>query len=204
MTAKFRNSALLAVLGLALAGCQNMNNTQTGAAVGGGLGAVTGAIIGEASGHAGGGALIGAAAGALAGGLVGNAEDKREERDAAVAQAEYEHAQTQALAQAVTINDVVTMTHSGVGDDVIINAVRTRGCRWDSSPNAVIYLKQQGVSDRVITTMQNTGLRPAPVGVVPPPVVYGPPPPGGVVIVRPGYYRPRPYWYGRPYYYRRW
>src|SRR6516162_1794426 len=116
MMTRSRQSVLLAALGLALAGCQNMNNTQTGAAVGGGLGALTGAVIGEASGHAGGGALIGAAAGALAGGLVGNAEDKREERDAAVAQAEYEHAQTQALAQAVTISDVVTMAHSGVGD----------------------------------------------------------------------------------------
>src|SRR5579859_6861922 len=113
---KTKTAVLLATLGLAACGCQNMNNTQSGAALGGGLGAVTGAVIGEASGHAGGGALIGAAAGALAGGLVGNAEDKREERDAAVAQAEYNHAQAQAIARAITVSDVVTMSHSGVGD----------------------------------------------------------------------------------------
>ena len=86
-----QNSLVAAILGLALAGCQNMNNTQSGALLGTGLGATTGAIIGNASGHAGGGALIGAAAGALAGGLVGNAEDAREERDVAVAHAQYEH-----------------------------------------------------------------------------------------------------------------
>jgi uncharacterized protein YcfJ len=203
------NAVLLAILGLAVSGCQNMNNTQSGALLGTGLGATTGAIIGNASGHAGGGALIGAAAGALAGGLVGDSEDKREERDAAVAQAQYEHAHSQAMARAVTVNDVVTMAHSGVGDEVIINSLRTRGCRWDSNPNALIYLKQQGVSDRVIEAMQNTGLRPAPAGVAlpPGPVVYGAPPPavvgGGVVVVGPGYYGRRPYWYRRPNY-RRW
>jgi uncharacterized protein YcfJ len=189
-----------------------MNNTQSGALVGSGLGAATGAIIGEASGHAGGGALIGAAAGALAGGLAGNAADAREERDAAVAHAQYAQAQSQAIAQAVTDADVVTMTRSGVGDDVIINSIRTRGCRWNSAPENVIALKQQGVSDRVIEAMQNSGLH-MPAPAPPPPVVYAPPPPpavgGGVVVVGPGYYGPRPYWGPRPYYwgrpyYRRW
>jgi uncharacterized protein YcfJ len=206
------NVLLAATLGLAVAGCQNMNNTQSGALLGTGLGATTGAIIGNASGHAGGGALIGAAAGALAGGLVGNAEDAREERDAAVAHAQYEHARSQAVAQAVTDTEVVNMTHNRVSDGVIINALRTRGCRWNSSPENVIALKQQGVSDSVIEAMQNTGLRPAPVGALPPPVVYAPPPPpvvgGGVVVVGPGYYGPRPYWGPRPYgrrpYYRGW
>jgi uncharacterized protein YcfJ len=206
-----RYGVLLAGLGSLLAGCQNMNNTQSGALVGTGLGAATGAIIGEASGHAGGGALIGAAAGALAGSLAGNAADAREERDAAIAHAQYSQAHSQAIAQAVTESDVVTMTRSGVGDEVIINSLRTRGCRWNAAPENVIALKQQGVSDRVIEAMQNTGLRPVAVTAPPPPVVYAPPPPvvgGGVVVVGPGYYGPRPYWgpgpyWGRPYY-RRW
>lgn len=208
-----RNAILLATLGLFMTGCRNMNNTQSGALAGGGVGTVAGAIIGGASGHAGEGALIGAAAGALTGGLVGNAEDSREERDAAVAHAQYEHARSQAIAQAVTEADVITMARSGVGDDVIINSIRTRGCRWNSAPANVIALKQQGVSDQVLTAMQNSGLHPpADMAVAgPPPVVYAPPPPppvGGVVVVGPGY-GPRPYWgprryyYGRPYY-RRW
>jgi 2',3'-cyclic-nucleotide 2'-phosphodiesterase (5'-nucleotidase family) len=94
-----------------------------------------------------------------------------------------------------------------VGDDVIINSLKTRGCRWDSTPDAVIRLKHEGVSDRVITAMQNTGLHAAPAVVSgPAPVYYYPPPPppvGGVVVVGPGYYGRRPYYYGRPYY-RRW
>src|SRR4029077_2905026 len=134
-----------------------------------------------------------------------NAADAREEHDAAIAHAEYSQARSQAIAQAVTEAEVVTMTRSGVGDEVIINSLRTRGCRWNAAPENVIALKQQGVSDRVIEAMQNTGLQPAAVGAPPPPVVYAPPPPagGGVVVVGPGYYGPRPYW-GRPYYYRRW
>ncbi len=195
-----RNAILLAALGLILSGCRNMNNTESGTLVGTGLGATAGALIGNVSGHAGGGALIGAAAGALTGALAGNAEDAREERDEAVAHAQYANARSHALAEAVTASDVITMSRSGVGDDVIVNSIRTRGCRWNSSPDNVIALKQYGVSDRVIETMQNTGLRP--VVAVPRAGVYGPAPPP-VVVVEPGYYGPRPYWGPRPYYYGR-
>src|SRR5262245_64970259 len=117
------NVLLAATLGLAVAGCQNMNNTQSGALLGTGLGATTGAIIGSESGHAGGGALIGAAAGALAGGLAGNAVDAREERDAAIAQAQYHQAQAQAAQQAMTTADVADMVHAGLSDDVIHRTV---------------------------------------------------------------------------------
>src|SRR5690348_3114303 len=113
---------LLATVAVGLAGCANMNNTQSGAVGGTALGAVAGAIVGEATGHPGAGALIGAATGATAGALVGNAEDKREERDAAVAHAQYESARNQAIARAVTEADVVTMTRSHVGEAVIINS----------------------------------------------------------------------------------
>jgi len=206
----YRITLAVTSLGLFMSGCANMNNTQSGALAGTGLGAVTGAIIGEAAGgRPGAGALIGAATGAVAGGLVGNAEDAKEERDVAVAHAQYEHARNQAIAQAVTESDVIVMTRNNVGDDVIINSLRTRGCRWDSSPDAVIRLKHEGVSDRVIQAMQNTGVRPVVAGGGPPPPAYyyppPPPPVGGVVIVGPGYYGPHygPRYYGRPYY-RRW
>lgn len=205
-----RTIIVLATLGIGLSGCANMNNTQSGALAGTGLGAVAGAIVGEASGHPGAGALIGAATGAVAGGLVGNAEDAREERDVAVAHAQYNQARSQAIAKAVTDVDVVTMTRNNVGEDVIVNSIRTRGCLWDGTPDSVIRLKHEGVSDRVITAMQNSGVHVPAAGSLPPPVYYAPPPPpaGGVVVVGPGYYGPRywgprPYWHGRPYY-RRW
>ena len=208
--AESRIAILVGAAGLFLAGCANMNNTQSGALAGTGLGAVAGAIVGEATGHPGAGALIGAATGAAAGGLIGNAEDAKEEKNAAIAQAQHEQVVSQAMANAVKESDVVTMTRSGVGDDVIITALRTRGCLWDGTPDAVIRLKHEGVSDRVITAMQTTGLHAAPAAGAPGPYYYPPPPPvgGGVVVVGPGYYGPRywgprPYYYGRPYY-RRW
>lgn len=162
--------------------------------MGTGLGAFTGAVVGSESGHAGGGALIGAAAGALAGGLVGNAVDAREERDAAVAQSQYSQAQAQAAAQALSGWDVVQMSKNGISDDVIVNSIRTRGCLFDGTPDNIISLKQQGVSDRVITAMQTSGVRPAAiVGPAPPPVVYAAPPPPPVVVWGRPYYR-RGYW----------
>src|SRR5204863_6467413 len=95
-----QTAVLLAILGISLSGCAHMNNTQSGALAGTGLGAFTGAIIGSASGHPGAGAAIGAATGMVAGGLVGNAEDAREDRDAAVAHAQYQSARSEAMARA--------------------------------------------------------------------------------------------------------
>lgn len=154
------------------AGCQSMNYAQSGALVGSGLGAVTGAMIGSHSGHTEGGALIGAAAGALAGGLIGNAEDARAERDAAIAQAAYAQ-------RAVTNVDVIQLTRSGVGDDVIISTIRSQGGRFDLSPQAIISLKNSGVSDSVILAMQNYGRS------VPPPVTAIVAEPAARVVVVP-------------------
>lgn len=193
----------LAACGLSVAGCQQANHTGNGALIGGGLGAATGAVIGNVTGHAGGGALIGAAAGAAAGGLVGNAADAREERDAAVAQAQYAQycsAQANAAAIAMTINDVTAMAEGGVNDEVIIASLQSRGCRWDGSPQTIIYLRHHFVSDRVIGVMQSCAQAPPPVDpylAYPPVPVWGPAPPPPAYWYGP----PRPY-YGRPH--RRW
>jgi hypothetical protein len=40
---------------------------------------------------------------------------------------------------------------------IICNEIRTRGGRFDTTPDSIIALKSAGVSDRVIETMQNTG-----------------------------------------------
>ncbi len=145
---------------LLCSGCATMNHTQAGAVVGSGLGAVTGAIVGAGSGHAEGGALIGAAAGALAGGLVGDTEDARDQRDTAIAQAAY----NQQLQQAVTNVDVIQMSQSGISDDVIISSMNAQGGRFDLSPQGIIGLKNSGVSDRLILSMQRFDhLAPPPV-----------------------------------------
>ena len=179
----------IAVAGLAFiaGGCASMNHTQSGAMVGGGLGALTGAVVGSSTGHGPGGALIGAAVGAVAGGAVGHAEDHREARDAAIMQAAYEQQSRNAL----TNFDLIRMAQSGMGDDVIISSIQTRGGRFDLGTDALITLKSNGVSERVIVAMQQavqgrgpTVVGPAPVVMPGPPVIVepvpvfmGPPPP---------------------------
>ncbi len=76
---------IMALCGLALAGCEGaqtaaQSKTVQGAALGGLLGAGTGALIGEQSGKAGAGTAIGAAMGALGGGLVGSALEAQDRK----------------------------------------------------------------------------------------------------------------------------
>jgi len=210
----------LAVTTLALlssaAGCSNLNHTENGALAGGGLGALIGAIIGHQTGHAAGGAAIGALAGGVTGGLIGNAEDSHEQRDAAIARAHQAEQARQAAAVALTNADLVNMSQKGINDEVIINSVRTRGGRFDLSPDAIIGLKAQGVSDNVILAVQKIGeAAPAPMVVHSGSPTYVVDPGPQVVIVRPVppppsvgigvYYGPgRPRWRGRGHYYRRW
>ncbi|HEV3025090.1 MAG TPA: hypothetical protein VGX76_21615, partial [Pirellulales bacterium] len=87
---------------------------------------------------------------------------------------------------AVTVNDVVGMTHAGVSEDVIVTHVQTHGVAAPLAPNDLIVLGQQGVSSRVIQAMQVPPVAAAPVVMQP----YPPPPPG--------FWGPPPY----PYYYR--
>lgn len=174
----------LSIIGLIAltSGCVAGLNATSGAAVGTGFGAMTGAVIGSQSGHAGGGAAIGALTGALAGGLVGDAQDAREERDAAIAHAHYERAAQQAHAQAMNNADLVFMAQSGVSEDVIKTAVNTRGGNFDLSPAAIVHLKNNGVSDRVILAVQSAHMAPPSV-VVPTNRTFAPAPLTEVVVV---------------------
>ena len=138
--------------------------TQRGATLGGLAGAVTGGIIGDHNDEAGAGAAIGGALGAVAGGLLGNAAD----RDAAAARQRYYHRQQQRTQQrsvprqgCVSLADVASMSRSGLSDAVIINQIQQRGTARTLEVADIITLHQQGVSETVITAMQQ-----APVGPV--------------------------------------
>lgn len=182
-----------------LTGCRTANHAETGGLVGAGFGGVVGSMIGSRSGHSGTGALLGAITGAVVGGLAGEVEDARDERDAAVAQAQYERHMS---AQSVSNLDLITMSQAGLSDQVIVNAVQTRGGQFDLSPNAIIELKNRGVSDYVILTIQQlNGRRPATTTIVTPSrIVYVEPRPtigvGFMVGSRPHYHSG---YYGRPY-----
>ena len=70
--------------------------------------------------------------------------------------------------------DVITMSRNGIGDHVIINHIRANGVQKRLQVADVISLHQQGVSEAVITCMQQA-----------PAVGYAPPRPP-----RPTHYRP--------------
>lgn len=156
-------------------GCQSPYYTDQGAAIGGVGGAGVGALVGSASGHPVAGALIGAGAGALGGAAIGNGMDQIEARNRAQIAAQLGRPLPPG---GVSVNDVVAMSQSGVNEELIVNQIRTGGVSHPLQPAEIIALQQQGVSNRVIATMQTTPPpMPRPVAVPAPPVYYYPPPP---------------------------
>jgi hypothetical protein len=130
-------------------GCDSLSHTENGALAGGAIGAGTGALIGNMTGHAGGGALIGAGVGALSGGLIGHAVDSSERKAEAAAQASHP----------LGMVDIVQMAQSHVSDDLIISDIRSTGSVFHLSAQDTIWLKQNGVSDRVVQEMMATAYR---------------------------------------------
>lgn len=174
-----RSCWILPLFLLAAVGCASPHRSDQGALLGGLLGAGAGALIGDASGNAGAGAAIGAGLGAVTGGVVGSELDEIEAQNRAQIEAQLGR---QIRAGAVSIEDVVMMSQSGVQDDLIVNHIRANGMVQPPNPQDLIYLSQQGVSSRVVAAMQEPPRSTPPKTVVvrePSPVVvhevYGPP-----------------------------
>lgn len=198
-------SRILVVLAAAAAasttGCSTMSNTEKGVGLGGLVGAGLGTAVGAATGNPRTGAVVGGLLGAGVGGAVGadaDREERKDARDAAVAQAA---AQAQANPP-LGMMDVVKLSQNGTDPDVIIGQIRNTRSTFALSNSDIEYLTQCNVSPRVIRAMQDARpgavvvARPRPTVVYEqPPVVYvAPPPPPPVIGV--GYYSG----YG----YRRW
>lgn len=192
---------------LGAAGCSSMNNTEKGAGIGGALGAGAGLAVGAATGNPRTGAAVGGLLGAGTGAIIGNDVDRQEKRDQQYVQAAAT-AQAQAQQQRLGMADVIHMAQQGHDDQVIINQIRTTGSSFQLAASDLDYLKNNGVSDRVIAEMQAArGVSPLGTRVVGPPstttVIYEQP-----VYPSPIYVRPAPVIVvpGRPYggyYYRR-
>ena len=165
-----------------------------------GVGALVGALTGGAIGHNNGqtaeGALIGGAVGALTGAAIGDSVDTDIARNNAV----YEQRLARQVSQAVSVQDVLTMSQSRLSDSVIVTHIRTHGVAARPQANELILMSNAGVSDAVIGALQT-----APLAVAAP----APPPEYRNVIVREHYYGPpvyavpvAPYWHPghcRPY-----
>ena len=51
------------------------------------------------------------------------------------------------------VEDVLKLTRAQVSEDVTLNFIHNSGTIYNLSPNDIVYLRNQGVSDRVINTM---------------------------------------------------
>lgn len=180
---------LCAALLLMTSGCSTMNNTQAGAVGGGVFGGILGTMVGIATGHPLEGAAIGAGIGAGTGALVGHSEDRAERR--------YSKAVENAIRNPrVPIDEVVRMSQNRqISDDVIVNHIAGSGSIYQLSAADIEFMKQQGVSDRVVMFMQSRRPDVVHVGAPPPVVIVEPAPPPPVIGVGFGF---------GPHYHRRW
>ena len=134
----------LAVWLLAASGCaENQTRVAEGAGIGGLIGAAAGGIIGHQGRHGGQGALIGGAVGAATGAIVGAQMKKNRAADT-----------TDQPSSRVTLQQIVDWTKEGVASDEIISRIQTSGSTYSLTADDLSYLRKQGVSERVIETMQ--------------------------------------------------
>ncbi len=133
--------------------------------MGGVAGAVIGGIIGHQNDETPEGALIGGAVGAITGGLIGRAQDNTLARQQAYQEQAYYQGQQQVYAQqqaiassGVSMNDVVNMARSNISESVIMSHIQSKGVQRRLEVSDIIALHQQGVSDTLITVMQQAPL----------------------------------------------
>jgi hypothetical protein len=142
--------SLLAIAAIAT-GCMSPYAADRGALLGGATGAGAGALIGSATGNTLAGTLIGGGLGAVTGGAIGAGFDEMEAKNRAAIEATLGQ---QVRQGAVTIDDVVMMTKSGVNEDLIATHVRNNGMVAPLTATDLVSLQQQGVSPRVVQAMQ--------------------------------------------------
>jgi uncharacterized protein YcfJ len=131
------------VFALVVCGCaSNKTRVAEGAGIGGTVGALAGGIIGYQSGHPIQGAAIGGVIGAGTGAVVG-AQIKKPAQDTS----------SQVPVQ-LTIQQIVDLTKQGVSSDEIITKIKAANSKYVLTADDISYLQKQGVSQRVIETMQ--------------------------------------------------
>jgi len=166
------------IIGLSLlstVGCSAMNNTEKGMLGGAAVGTGAGALIGRGNPAA---MVAGGIIGTAVGGIAGSGQDAREDQKRWAQAAANAQAQRQ-----ISVNEIVQMSQQRVPDQLIVNQLNASASSFELRGDDIIYLRQQGVSDYVISEMQ---VRRAPRAVIvqPRPVyVYdAPPPPVGVGV----------------------
>jgi hypothetical protein len=75
-------------------------------------------------------------------------------------------ASTPAMAETLTVENIITLAGAGIGDDAVIAKIKSSGNRFDLSTDQMIMLKSKGVSGPVIAAMLSNGATPAATGPV--------------------------------------
>jgi len=81
-------------------------------------------------------------------------------------------------AEVLTNDAIVSMVKAGLGEELILNKIKMSPGQYDLTTNALIKLKTDGVSDRIIQAMMGAPSAPGPAATPVPPVApMAPPPP---------------------------
>ena len=164
---------------------------------GGVAGAIIGGIVGHQNDETAEGVAIGGVVGAITGNLLGQSKD-RQIRDQiqyeqAVLQEQHhiQQAQQVQFQRALSIDDAISLSQSGVSPQLILNQINANGVQQEIGVSEIIVLSQNGVSERVIDAMQKASIGgPAPVVVDKSSLFYDKSP--VVVKPRPVVVSPRP------------
>ena len=146
----------LAVLGFIflMTGCaENQTRIGEGAGLGGLLGATVGGIAGHQSGNDATGILVGGAVGAATGAIIGSQIDKPVSAQP-VTRTVYVQPVPQPVTGPLTIQQVVELTRQGIPSDEIVHKIQTSNPKYYLTMDDIDYMRRQGVSQRVIETMQ--------------------------------------------------
>ena len=169
-------------------------NSQRDAVIGGVAGAIIGGIVGNQNDETPEGIAIGGVTGAIAGHVLGKTKDRNIQQQqyyhqqAVQAAQQRQYQQAVQLQKAVSINDAIQLSNSGVSPQLIINQIHANGVQQEVGVTEIITLHQNGVSELVINEMQRSSQGgPNVVATesqvyVEPAVVYEPAP---VVVARP-------------------
>jgi hypothetical protein len=66
-------------------------------------------------------------------------------------------------AEMLTNNEVLTMLKAKLGNPIVVEKIRTSGCNYDMSVNALLMLKDKGANDDIIQAMQECQRRSQPL-----------------------------------------
>jgi hypothetical protein len=76
-----------------------------------------------------------------------------------------------ARVEAVTVRDIVDLTHAGMGEEILLALIEVDGGVFNIDTATLTMLKREGVSERVIVAMVRSGRnRPVVEEMAPPPV----------------------------------